>query len=148
MDRQTIINDLVARIPYGVVVNCTDGDVQPISVDFEMGYDNPEFWHDGSGSNINFEDYYTNDSEIESKNHFEILKFSKYGLIVNDENNLLEREDIDFAFYNLVKQLYNREDSFISTYTDEVSKIVASMLSERGYKVVHRIQKRGKRRCF
>lgn len=86
---------------------------------------------------INFEDYYTNDSEIESKNHFEILKFSKYGLIVNDENNLLEREDIDFAFYNLVKQLYNREDSFISTYTDEVSKIVASMLSERGYKVVH-----------
>lgn len=56
MDKQTIINDLVARIPYGVVVNCTDGDVQPISVDFEMGYDNPEFWHDGPGSNINFED--------------------------------------------------------------------------------------------
>lgn len=56
MDRQIIINDLVARIPYGVVVNCTDGDVQPISVDFEMGYDNPEFWHDGPGSNINFDD--------------------------------------------------------------------------------------------
>lgn len=56
MDKQTIINDLVARIPYGVVVNCTDGDVQPISVDFEMGYDNPEFWHDGPGSNINFDD--------------------------------------------------------------------------------------------
>lgn len=56
MNKQTIINDLVARIPYGVVVNCTDGDVQPISVDFEMGYDNPEFWHDGPGSNINFDD--------------------------------------------------------------------------------------------
>lgn len=56
MDKQTIINDLVARIPYGVVINCTDGDVQPISVDFEMGYDNPEFWHDGPGSNINFDD--------------------------------------------------------------------------------------------
>ena len=56
MDKQTIINDLVARIPYGVVVNCTDGDVQIISVDFEMGYDNPEFWHDGPGSNINFDD--------------------------------------------------------------------------------------------
>lgn len=56
MNRQIIINDLVARIPYGVVVNCTDGDVQPISVDFEMGYDNPEFWHDGPGSNINFDD--------------------------------------------------------------------------------------------
>ena len=56
MDKQTIINDLVARIPYGVVVNCTDGDIQPLSVDFEMGYDNPEFWHDGPGSNINFDD--------------------------------------------------------------------------------------------
>ena len=56
MNKQTRINDLVARIPYGVVVNCTDGDVQPISVDFEMGYDNPEFWHDGPGSNINFDD--------------------------------------------------------------------------------------------
>jgi hypothetical protein len=56
MDKQTIINDLVARIPYGVVVNCTDGDVQIISVDFEMGYDNPEFWYDGPGSNINFDD--------------------------------------------------------------------------------------------
>ena len=43
MNKQTIINDLVARMPYGVVVNCTDGDVQLISVDFEMGYDNPEF---------------------------------------------------------------------------------------------------------
>ena len=39
MDKQTIINDLVARIPYGVVVNCTDGDVQIISVDFEGEYE-------------------------------------------------------------------------------------------------------------
>lgn len=86
---------------------------------------------------INFKDYYDIDSEIESKNYFEILKFSKFGLVVFDDEDLLHREDIDFAFYDLVKQLYNRENSFISTYTDEISKLVSTLLEARGYKVVH-----------
>ena len=86
---------------------------------------------------LNFNDYYNEGSEIESKNYFEVLKFSKHGVIIYDEDDLLNREDIDFSFYNLVKQLYNRESIFISTYTDEVSSLIASMLEKRGYKVVH-----------
>lgn len=102
MNKQIIINDLVARIPYGIVVNCTDGDVQPISVDFEMGYDNPEFWHDGPGSNINFDDdnikpYLFPLSSMTEEQTEELLKLINTG---QNDNNEFMRSLCRIEFYH------------------------------------------------
>lgn len=55
-EKKLLISDLCARLPYGVKVDCTDGVVLLKSVDFELGSDNPVFWHGGQGTNLTIED--------------------------------------------------------------------------------------------
>ena len=56
IEKKLLISDLCARLPYGVKVDCTDGIVQLKSVDFELGGDNPVFWHGGQGTNLTIAD--------------------------------------------------------------------------------------------
>jgi len=86
---------------------------------------------------IDLNEYYNEDSEIEARNYLEILKISKYGFVIYDKDDLLNKDNINYSFYNMLKELYQRENIFISTYNDQVSKVVAKLLEDRGYKVVY-----------
>lgn len=83
---------------------------------------------------INFSDYYKENSQIMSNNYLEKLMISQKGLIILDEKGLLE-SDINYCFYNRIKELYENDKVFLGEIGDEMSNRIASIFQERGYEV-------------
>lgn len=83
---------------------------------------------------INFSDYYKENSQIMSNNYLEKLMISQKGLIILDEKGLLE-SDINYCFYNRIKDLYENGRVFLGETGDEMSNKIAAILQEKGYEV-------------
>lgn len=85
---------------------------------------------------INFSDYYKEDSQIISNKYLEKLMISQKGLIILDENGLLE-SDINYCFFNKIKEIYENDKIFLGEIGDNISNKIASILRERGYDVFY-----------
>lgn len=85
---------------------------------------------------IDFLDYYKENSQIMSNNYLEKFMISKKGLIILDENDLLDC-DLNYCFYNRIKEIYQNEKIFLGERGDDISQKIANLLIEKGFDVYY-----------
>lgn len=83
---------------------------------------------------LNFIDYYKENSQIIANNLFEKLMLSRKGLIIYDDNNLLNN-DYQYCFYIKIKEMLTNNKIFLGETSDDISNKIYNILKEKGYEV-------------